>query len=257
MSTAEVPERLPLTAFQTADSAPDIQRAPLRRTWMDRTGDGFANRCLPMLMANQHGWFILNNFSFRAAWDGGDSVESVEMEYGSGSAVPMASSHFGYGIITFCIPYLFRTPPEWDLSVRGPANSPKDGIYPLEGVVETDWASATFTMNWKFTRAGTPIHFARGEPICMISPQPRGWIERFDPTIDTVSRDPVAERRHDEWGRSRDEFLERGRCRGVEPIESEPSWQRDYMRGRHVSGEQSTSHRTRLRLQSFQRADDD
>jgi hypothetical protein len=251
MAIADLPEQLPLIAYQTADDAPDIEAAPLHRPWMTQTGDGFADRCLPLLIANQQGWFILNNFSFVATWSGGDAVEAVEIEYGSGIAVPMASSHFGYGIITFCIPYLFRSPPGWDLSVRGPSNSPKDGVWPLEGVVETDWASASFTMNWKITRPGTPIHFARGEPICMICPQPRGWIERFDPTIVPVAHDPVTERRHDEWGRSRDEFLARSKC----GITDGPQWQRDYMRGRHASGEHAHEHRTRIKLQRFRRTD--
>jgi Family of unknown function (DUF6065) len=43
---------------------------------------------------------------------------------------------------------VFRTPPGCNLYVRGPANSPKDGIAALEGIIETDWSEATFTMNW-------------------------------------------------------------------------------------------------------------
>ena len=35
--------------------------------------------------------------------------------------------------------------------VRGPTNSPKDGIAALDGIIETDWAHSTFTMNWRFT----------------------------------------------------------------------------------------------------------
>lgn len=253
MTTADPVDRLPLCAYRTAEHSPVIETAPLYRKWMGQTADKFANRCLPMLMANQHGWFILNNFSFSAIWSGGDAVDAVEIEYGSGSAVPMASSHFGYGIITFCIPYLFRTPPGWDTWVRGPANCPKDGVYPLEGIVETDWASASFTMNWKITRPRTPIHFARDEPICMISPQPRGWIEKFEPAIIPLSSDPLTERRHDQWGQSREEFNARiGRDRT-----GGPQWQRDYMRGRHVSGERGEEHRTRLRLAGFQTADVD
>ena len=47
----------------------------------------------------------------------------------------------------------------WNLMVRGPTNSSKDGIVALDGIIETDWAHSTFTMNWRFTRACT-VEFA-------------------------------------------------------------------------------------------------
>src|SRR5205807_231232 len=90
-------------------------------------------------------------------------------------------SHFGAGVVTFTIPYLFRTPKGVNLWVKGPTNYFKDGAAPLEGVVETDWAVSSFTMNWKLTRPGLPVRFARGEPICMIVPVPRGLAEELDP----------------------------------------------------------------------------
>ena len=62
------------------------------------------------------------------------------------------ASHFGCGIITFKIPYLFRAPQGYNLLARGPANLFKDGISPLEGLIEVDWAVSPFTMNWKVTR---------------------------------------------------------------------------------------------------------
>ena len=64
-------------------------------------------------------------------------------------------SAFGEGVLTFHINGLFRTPPGWNLWVGGSPNSPKDGIYPLTGVIETDWSPYTFTMNWRFTRRTT------------------------------------------------------------------------------------------------------
>ena len=79
-------------------------------------------------------------------------------------------STFGSGILTFTIGYLFRTAPGYNLHVRGPANSPKDGIVALEGVVESDWTEAAFTMNWKVTRPNHPVVFEENEPIAMISP---------------------------------------------------------------------------------------
>jgi len=52
----------------------------------------------------------------------------------------------------------------------GPPNWPKDGVYPLSGLVETDWLPFPFTMNWQMTRAGSVSfsagwqrHYMRGE----------------------------------------------------------------------------------------------
>lgn len=128
---------------------------------MDATVERFANRCLPMLIANQAGWMLLSSHTLLATWNGGDHPSHLSVEYLSGSAPFPASSHFGYGILTWRLPYLFRTPPGYNLLVRGPSNRPKAEIYALEGIVETDWAVATFTMNWKMTHAHQPVYSKR------------------------------------------------------------------------------------------------
>ena len=97
------------------------------------------------------------------------------------SSDPLVGTMFGYGVLTWTIPYLFRTDPGWNLLARGPANLPQDGVSALEGLVETDWATATFTMNWKMTRPGLPVRFEAGEPFCQIVPQRRHELEAFRP----------------------------------------------------------------------------
>ncbi|HEX7975935.1 MAG TPA: DUF6065 family protein, partial [Anaerolineales bacterium] len=114
--------------------------APGNRAWMQATDQHFANRFLPMLVANQSGWFILCSHGFRVIWDGGVETSSLRILYLNGEPLYPATSMFGYGILTFVISFLFRTPPGYNLLARGPANLPKDGIAPLEGVIETDWA---------------------------------------------------------------------------------------------------------------------
>jgi Family of unknown function (DUF6065) len=49
--------------------------------------------------------------------------------------------------------------PGYNLYVRGASNFPKDGAYALDGIFETDWAVATFTMNCKLTGVGVPVRF--------------------------------------------------------------------------------------------------
>lgn len=227
------------------------------RDWMNATYDRWANRCLPLLMANEAGWFLLNPVAFSATWDGGSACESVVIEY-EGSPPPGAecvSSHFGYGIVTWGIPYLFRTPPGVNLLARGPANWPKDGAYALEGLVETDWSVATFTMNWKLTRPGATVVFEEGEPFCMIVPQARGALERFHPAVREFTTDPDLRTRVKEWSDRRQEahvkkFLAQF---GPAAKESQTQWEADYFRGTYPDGESSPEHQTKQRLRPFSR----
>lgn len=165
-----------LRAYRTSPSGMRLIPAPASRAWMNETTDSFANRCLPLKVANQAGWFVLNDRAFEATWDGGKEKASVRVEYadGAGEERPLATSHFGHGILTFHVPYLFRTPPGYNTLARGPANWPKDGACALEGLVETDWLVGSFTMNWKLTRPGLPVLFEKDEPVCMVVPRSAG-----------------------------------------------------------------------------------
>jgi hypothetical protein len=231
--------------------------APSARAWMAGTPERFAYRCLPLLIANQAGWLVLNPEALRATWNGAEALDSVRVE-SIGCRPPAARSHFGCGILTWTLPYLFRTPPGWNLLVRGPANYPKDGVYALEGVVETDWSPATFTMNWKFTRPDVPVVFERGEPICMLVPHRRGELERFLPRIrDLEQATPVADD-YAAWARGRAAFLSDLRRPGSDA--QRRGWQRDYLRGVPRNDSTAPGHQTKLRLRPFvteQRAEHD
>ena len=56
---------------------PLIRPAPATRPWMDDTPESFAYRCLPLNIANAHGWEVLSPCGFEAVWDGGTGVEAV------------------------------------------------------------------------------------------------------------------------------------------------------------------------------------
>ncbi|MDR3507935.1 MAG: DUF6065 family protein, partial [Caulobacteraceae bacterium] len=49
---------------------PLIRPSPATRGWMDDTPESFAYRCLPLNIANAHGWEILNPCAFEAVWNG-------------------------------------------------------------------------------------------------------------------------------------------------------------------------------------------
>jgi hypothetical protein len=158
-------------------------------------------------------------------------------------------SLFGSGILTFAIGYLFRTAPGYNLHVRGPANSPKDGITALEGIVESDWSEATFTMNWKITRANHPLVFEEDEPIAMISPLKRGEVERFRPELHDISDDPQLATLHREWAASRQKHNAELKVPGS--AARKEGWQRHYVRGISIRKEPAGEHQTKLSLADF------
>ena len=242
----------PLIGFITADNAPQISPAPISRTWMSEMRGGWANRCLPLLIANQSGWELRNPSAFSATWMGGDDragVMIVPDRRDTGQFLP--ASNFGYGILTWHLPMLFRTPAGYDLLVRGPVNHPKDAISPLEGIVETDWASASFSMSWKFTRALMPVRFEIDEPICMIVPQRRAELEEFAPELRSIESDEDLRRKHEFFLRSRRELGQAQAVTNTAAGERAP-WQGDYTRGSHADGEPgSDDHRTRRDLRPF------
>src|SRR5881227_1096539 len=139
---------------------------------------------------------------------------------------PYCHSHFGEGVLTFQIPFLFKTPAGWNLMVRGPTNSSKDGIAALDGIIETDWAHSTFTMNWRFTRACT-VEFALREPICLFFPIRRGVLEMFRGELRMLKADREFENKFREWSASRDRFLS-GLEKGKPEVVAQ-GWQKDYM----------------------------
>jgi len=224
--------------------------APADRFWMDFSTKGWANRCLPLRIANQAGWHILSDCDFEATWTGKPQVDSVKIRFADGRPSRLVKSNFGYGIVTWYLPYLFRTSPGYNLLVRGPANLPKDGIAPVEGLVETDWTDATFTVNWKFTRPFKPVKFSKDEPICLLLPQRRGELEAVEPEIRNIESDPPLQQRYTRWIESRRAWVDEASKTPLAKGEL-PSWQGHYTRGTHVTGEAAPEHQTKLELRPF------
>ncbi len=252
-TTGATPRDLPLTAYETSGQFNGmLVRPPHARPWMDRTRAGFAYRCLPLVIANQFGWEILNPFDIQAFWTGSPEKDGVVVQYLGEPVCKLAVGHFGYGILTFMIPFLFRTPPEYNLWCKGPANRPKDGISPLEGVIETDWSAATFTMNWQFTRRNHFVTFARGEPIAQIVPYPRGLVERFDPVQRPLDDDPQLKADYLQWNENRQAFISALNNKEDEAVERK--WQREYFQGQLPDGDRFAQHQTKLPTAEFRRA---
>jgi len=227
-----------------------IRPAPVERAWMDQTDQRFAYRCLPLNIANAHGWEILCNSGFSARWDGFNAQQAIRIRPDLGTTAP-ADTHFGHGVLTFHLHCLFQTDPGVDLFVTGPINRCKDAIAPLTGLIETDWAPYTFTMNWMFTRANTRIRFERDEPFCHIFPIGRSSIESVEPRILALSENPDLERRYKNWSENRNAF-NAALADPKSPAALE-RWQKMYFRGLDPDGATAPAedHRSRVRLKPF------
>ena len=133
--------------------------------------------------------------------------------------------------------------------MKGCPNFPKDGIVPLEGIVETDWAPFTFTMNWKIMRPKQWIRFDKGEPICRILPFPRYYLEKVHPRTRELSTDKRLANQYVGWRESRAQFIDDLHKHEEKAVKQR--WQRTYVRGQNMRGITMKDHQTKLQLQDF------
>jgi hypothetical protein len=240
-----------LVCYLHASWAPLIRPAPATRAWMDDTPESFAYRCLPLNIANAHGWEILSPCGFEAIWTGSPEPGAITLRLDQGAEPGKAPvSLFGQGVITFHVEGLIRTPPGWNIWIGGSPNRQKDGIQALAGVVETDWSPYTFTMNWRFTRPGQWVRFEAFEPIGFFFPIQRAAIEQFRPRFEPIENDPATLAGFTAWSQARDAFHEKMKTQP--PLQGSDKWQKHYYRGIDLAGtEWIDDHRTKLRLTAF------
>jgi len=159
-----------------------------------------------------------------------------------------AMSAVGSGILTWTIPYLFRTPPGWNLLCRGPSNYVKDGIQALEGLVETDWSTMSFSSNWKLTRPGR-VEFAPGEPVAMLVPYHRGDFESFKARKAELGSNPELAQGYSDWIYSRQAFVAARNAGDPKAIRGR--FQKHYFHGQTLKGTHFKDHQKKRDLEPF------
>ena len=123
---------------------------------------------------------------------------------------------------------------------------PKDGIAPLDGIVETDWLTFTFTMNWVFTRPGR-VTFEKDEPFCFITPVGYHALDGVVPEIVPIGANPKLQNSFDDYGKRRLDF--NAKLAANDPETLRKGWQKWYLRGEQPSGEiGNPAHIPKLRL---------
>lgn len=184
------------------DVTQSIRPCKITRDWMDATPARYAYRCIPLSAANSMGWEILNPVDATITWTGIEQGDQLRIDvprkdpFGPGP-------HFGSGTVTWYIPFLFRTPPDYGLLVSGPANHDKQGVTPLDAFIRSDWIPFPFTMNWRVTDANKPVTFKAGEPICRIMPFPLALLNDMQLELHNLTEDPAFMQRVQDWDKNR------------------------------------------------------
>ena len=176
----------------------------LKRSWMDDSYQKFAYKCVPLNIANQYGWMVMNPEEFTVSWDGRQVTEAILVE---GDGASYVSSHFGEGVVTINVDFLIQTPVGYSLYISGLANEIYDGIQPLDAIVETDWLPFTFTYNFKFTRP-CKIKFSKDEPLFSFFPIKRGDGESLTIGSAWIEDNPELYGEYAKYAESRTNYLE-------------------------------------------------
>lgn len=194
--SVEVNKRMKIKAYLLYDHAVALQPAPPVRDW--RKGNTIITANLALPNGSSQAWDLLCPLAFTATWNGGARPEDIEIRLEGGNAGQPAfvQSNLGDGLLTFYPGYQFKTEAAYPLWVRGPRNTPKDGLYPLECLVDASSLPYTVIMHWKFTRPHQTIRFATTEPFATILPYPRSDlanvnVEMIQPEGDADAYDQV------------------------------------------------------------------
>ncbi len=222
-----------LKAYELASTEGwSIEPASPKRQWMDATFRRIAYRCLPLIAANQAGWVIRSPAAFTAVWSGKADNRGVRLTFDAGyeQYAGIAISHFGAGVLTFVLPWLFRTSPGYALAVRGLTNEPKENAVALDAIVETDWSPYTFTMNWKLLRGEVPVRFEKGDAVCLLQPFALDLLEQFECSFEPLTAAPP------ELREGFDAFVNGRSANNAVAPQGRYEAQRDYFAGRYPDG---------------------
>ena len=224
--------------------------ADWQRDWMNATPNRHAYRCLPLTIINQTGWWIKNPIGFTATWRGSMAPGSIDFRFDSRETCWKESinSQFGEGIITWNTPFLFRTKPEGSrLLICGPTNYFRKNAHPLTALIESDWMTMSFTMNYKIMASDESVRFEAGEPLFQVIPLVSNVcadLETAEVSYQRLADDPEMYRAYMDWSDGRRKFHESKANNEVRPDQ----WQKDYFQGRPPSGrEVPQDHKTKVK----------
>lgn len=162
------------------DKIPEViedMRGNIKRDWFV----DHAYFCLPLTIGNQYGFGIKSLHTFEVEWLGGDSVSDVvvTMIDKDNSGMQDIQTHFGMGLITVQNNIVVHTPKFVNMMTMNAPNVFIDGLYNMNGVVETDNLKRDFTFNIRITRPNHKIRINKGDIIAGMFPIQRYYVDSF------------------------------------------------------------------------------
>lgn len=219
---------------------------PLRDEWRRAWFSEWAYNCLPLVMANRHGFVVKTLYGFRVYWNGGDGRRDVRVEMTDAKAAAThrraqrTTAQFGMG--TFTVQYLWalRTPRNVNLFTGPVPNYMIDGIVPMTAMVEADNLRRDFGFTIRVTRKKRWIDIPEGSWLAWIMPYPRHFIDgyRFKSAAQVVSRRTLEAERN----ASRRAGFKRTHIDKAKPNRLG----RDYLKGVDPFGNKFRDHQVRL-----------
>lgn len=251
MSQAVPPNTLRAALIPGANIDPDQHIRPCKasRDWMDGAPQKYVYRCIPLVAANTMGWELLNPVDAEITWTGGPMNTDVRITQDRPDKFG-AVSHFGVGMVTWYVPFIFRTPPDLGLIVTGPANHENDHAVPLDAFVRTDWLPFPFTMNWRITAKDRTVSFCAGDPIARILPYPIALLNETSLEITELGDDPSFLAEVNQWGQARAKNVSKAKADiaawldGGEAPTGDGVWNSQYVRAKGTAGEGFEPHQT-------------
>jgi len=219
---------------------------------MDAAPQKFVYRCIPLIAANTMGWELLNPIDAEIIWSGGALNTDVKIKQAERDKFGPVS-HFGVGMITWYVPFLFRTSPELGLLVTGPPNHERNDCVPLDAFVRTDWLPFPFTLNWRITRPGETVKFSTGEVIATVLPYPIAMLNETALEITDLADDPAFLDEVNQWGRARAQNVQKAQADiaawldGGEAPTGEGVWNSQYVKAKGGSENGFEPHQTVFR----------
>jgi len=159
---------------------PDIiedMRGNIKRDWFV----DHAYFCLPLTIGNQYGFAIKSLNTFEVEWLGGDSTSDIRINIidKDKSGLQTVSNHFGMGLVTIQNNIVVHTPKFVNMMTMNAPNTFIDGMYNMNGVVETDNLKRDFTFNIRITRPNFKVRVNKGDIIAGMFPIQRYFVDSF------------------------------------------------------------------------------
>lgn len=234
------------------DPADHIRPCKAARTWMDESPKKYVYRCIPLVAANTMGWELLNPIDAEVQWTGGPMNTDLQVQQSQRDKFGPVS-HFGVGMVTWYVPFIFRTSSDLGLIVTGPANHEHNMAVPLDAFVRTDWLPFPFTMNWRITEKNQKVFFKKGEPIARILPYPIAMLNETKLDIVELSSDPEFLAEVNQFGQARSQNVQKAQAdivawlEGGEKPSGEGVWNSQYVRAKGQGEDGFENHQTIFR----------